>query len=100
MEADAKLRMGVYQEGQRAFRTGAPCPYADWRAKTWERGHAAAQAHAEEFVSKIPVVSCGICGKPTRMLGTKRCDGCWELETRIHRDPELARQILDGMSRG
>jgi hypothetical protein len=28
------------------------------------------------------------------MLGTKRCDRCWELEGRIQGDPELARQIL------
>lgn len=28
------------------------------------------------------------------MTGTKRCDGCWELERRIHRDPGLARKIL------
>ena len=38
--------------------------------------------------------SCGLCGKPTRMTGTKRCDGCWELESRIRRDPEIARRIL------
>lgn len=28
------------------------------------------------------------------MLGTKRCDRCWELETRIKRDPYLAVLIL------
>jgi hypothetical protein len=28
------------------------------------------------------------------MLGTKRCDRCWELETRIESDPALARKIL------
>jgi len=41
-----------------------------------------------------PRVPCGICGTPTRMLGTKRCDPCWELETRIRHAPELARKIL------
>lgn len=39
-------------------------------------------------------VPCGLCGKPTMMTGTKRCDACWELEGRIHRDPALARRIL------
>jgi len=29
------------------------------------------------------MVPCGICTTPTRMLGTKRCDGCWELEQRL-----------------
>jgi len=29
------------------------------------------------------IVPCGICGKPTLMTGTKRCDGCWEIEHRI-----------------
>jgi hypothetical protein len=29
------------------------------------------------------------------MLGTKLCDGCWELETRIKDDPKIARKILD-----
>jgi hypothetical protein len=40
------------------------------------------------------IVSCGLCGSPTRMTGTKRCDGCWELESRIKGDPALAAKIL------
>ena len=28
-------------------------------------------------------VPCGTCGEPTSMLGTKRCDGCWEVEARL-----------------
>jgi hypothetical protein len=49
MEASAKQRMDVYQEGQRAFNAGAMCPYAraDWRAGTWEKGRAAAQKYHE-----------------------------------------------------
>lgn len=43
MTPDAKLRMDVYQEGQRAFSSGAICPYTDWRAKTWEKGRAASK---------------------------------------------------------
>lgn len=46
----------------------------------------------DEFGRQI--VSCGLCGKPTPMTGTQRCDGCWELETRVRADPELARRIL------
>lgn len=43
-------------------------------------------------------VPCGICGRDTPMLGTKRCDRCWELENRIHMDPDLARKILKNLS--
>lgn len=28
-------------------------------------------------------VPCGTCGQPTPMRGTKRCDGCWEVEHRM-----------------
>ena len=28
------------------------------------------------------------------MVGTKLCNRCWELETRIRRDPEIAEKIL------
>lgn len=38
---------------------------------------------------------CKWCAKPTPMLGTKECDNCHELATRIERDPALARRILD-----
>ncbi len=40
-------------------------------------------------------IPCKLCGKPTYMLGTKRCDRCWELETRVRTDPELAKRILE-----
>lgn len=26
---------------------------------------------------------CKTCGQPTRMLGTKLCDACWETEFRL-----------------
>lgn len=39
-------------------------------------------------------VPCELCGTPTPMLGTKRCNGCWELERRIRMNPELAARIL------
>ncbi len=28
-------------------------------------------------------IPCAICRKPTPMMGTKRCDACWELENRL-----------------
>lgn len=39
-------------------------------------------------------VPCGLCGKPTMMTGTKRCDPCWHVERAVLSDPELARRIL------
>lgn len=42
-------------------------------------------------------VPCGLCGIKTHMLATERCDGCWELETRIKMNPKLARKILEAM---
>jgi hypothetical protein len=32
------------------------------------------------------------------MLGTKLCDRCWELETRITGDPVIARKILASLN--
>lgn len=29
------------------------------------------------------LVECRLCGVPTRMLGTRLCDNCWEISTRI-----------------
>ena len=39
-------------------------------------------------------VPCELCGEQTPMTGTRRCDRCWELERRIHANPDLARSIL------
>jgi hypothetical protein len=39
---------------------------------------------------------CKFCGVPTRMLGTKQCDGCWEIAHRVrHEDPKLLAKILN-----
>lgn len=43
MTPDAKKRMEVYREGQRAFNSGKECPYVDWRASTWLKGKQAAE---------------------------------------------------------
>lgn len=40
---------------------------------------------------------CGLCGKPTRMTSTKRCDNCWEMEGRMQRNPDVALRILASM---
>ena len=43
-------------------------------------------------------IPCRLCGQPTEMLGTKLCNRCWELETRITMNPELARKILESLN--
>lgn len=46
MKPDARIRMDVYQEGQRSS-GDALCPYAvgDWRASTWRKGREDAQKY-------------------------------------------------------
>jgi hypothetical protein len=38
---------------------------------------------ADFTAREIPYVNCETCGLPTSMLGTKRCDACWEVEQRL-----------------
>ena len=38
---------------------------------------------------------CELCDGLTTMGGTRRCDRCWELESRIEADLELAISIID-----
>jgi len=45
-------------------------------------------------VVKPETVPCKFCGDQTLMLGTKLCDRCWELRTRISRDIDLAKKIM------
>lgn len=42
-------------------------------------------------------VPCGLCGRPTPMTGTRRCDPCWELEWRVRDAPDVARKVLAAM---
>lgn len=95
MKADAQERLDVYQAGRSAFFSDRSNPYhiTDWRCATWQKGFAAAGVHHEAPAPET--VSCGICGTQTRMTGTERCDRCFELESRIRRDPVIARLILD-----
>lgn len=39
-------------------------------------------------------VPCALCGQPTEMLATRRCDRCWELEHRMLQDPVIALKVL------
>ena len=39
-------------------------------------------------------VPCIWCGQQTRFLGTKKCDGCWELYRRIEWDTEIAERMI------
>ncbi len=48
-----------------------------------------------------PTVLCGLCRVvQTPMLGTRRCDSCWELEHRILSAPDLARKVLAKLDAG
>lgn len=62
--------------GGSAVRKGAPAPY-DWGK--W-RDYRAMQFSE---LSDAQLVACGTCGRPTDKTGTKRCDGCWEVEHRL-----------------
>jgi hypothetical protein len=42
----------------------------------------------------METVDCRLCGEKTDMLGTRLCDRCWEMDTRIRRWPDIARRIL------
>lgn len=37
------------------------------------------------------VEPCGTCGEPTTMLGTKRCDLCWQVERLLGEYAKTAR---------
>ena len=52
MTPAAKLRMDVYQEGQRAYNKGTPCPYSGWRAGTWKKGFDAAERYVEDAIAQ------------------------------------------------
>ena len=46
----------------------------------------------------IKTVPCKRCGKPTSYLGTKLCNGCWEVESRLddYLRSEKGRQYVHG----
>ncbi len=45
-------------------------------------------------------VPCKWCGNPTRFLGTKECDGCWELRTRMEHNLKFATKMLEQLKKG
>lgn len=46
----------------------------------------------------MPVILCKWCGSSTHFLGTKMCDRCYELESRIEADLELAERMVKEIS--
>lgn len=53
----------------------------------------------EDLAREPETVPCRFCGAETLSTGTKLCDRCWELSSRIRREPELARKILDEVAK-
>lgn len=43
---------------------------------------------------RTQTVPCHYCRTPTTMLGTKLCNRCWELRSRIIEDLPLVRRIM------
>lgn len=39
-------------------------------------------------------VPCKWCSNPTRMTGTKECNNCWEMRSRMQSNMVVARRIL------
>ena len=54
MSPDEELTINAYQQGQRAYRTGVPCPYSDWRAEAWAKGYAAGEAYYNSPIDSEP----------------------------------------------
>lgn len=42
-------------------------------------------------------VKCKWCGENTSMTATEECDFCWELRSRMEKNPELSQSILDSL---
>lgn len=63
-------------DGERAVRQerSAPHDWGKWR-----------DYRATRFgsLSDAELAACETCGRPTDKTGTKRCDGCWEVEHRL-----------------
>ena len=41
------------------------------------------------------VIPCAICGEGTTMTGTKQCDRCHELDSRIRCDLDIAERLVN-----
>jgi len=55
--------------------------------------------HQENLaINHDQTVPCELCGEPTPMMGTKRCDRCFELESRLRNAPaKLIENILHNL---
>lgn len=45
------------------------------------------------------IIKCKLCGGKTTMLGTKLCDNCWELKTRIYHNLNIAKRIINDIEK-
>lgn len=43
----------------------------------------------------MTVCPCRLCNEPTLMLGTRLCDGCYELWRRMKASPKLVKRIME-----
>lgn len=41
------------------------------------------------------IIGCKWCGEPTTMLGTKCCDGCYNIESACRSRPAVVRKVLE-----
>ena len=73
----------------------AHCPehgvYQDPNVKV-ERGDLVVEMDGKHYQSRycdeccgLKEIPCKFCTKPTKMVGTKMCDDCWEVEHRLAR---------------
>jgi len=47
----------------------------------------------------VHYVHCSICGNPTRLDRTEKCERCWALEMRLRQSPALAIKLLAEIER-
>lgn len=51
-------------------------------------------------LKEMKTVKCKWCGTDTTMLGTRECDRCWELRSRIEADMVLAEKMMIAIEYG
>ncbi len=55
--------------------------------------------HRLDAIEAELATPCVWCSDPAKRLGTRCCDRCWELHDRITERPDLARKMLDSLTR-
>jgi hypothetical protein len=98
MTPDARIRMEVYQEGQRAFNSGAPCPYVDWRAGTWRKGWQAACGHNEALRMAFDQIAAAPVVEEIKSAGwtIRRANGRIQIESPQGDGTTLSHRDTDG----